>query len=207
MPEKVYPKSIRNMSHRSRVFAAITLPVELKTKIATLTEQLETENRNVEWRDAQKSHITLMFLGHIAQERLQAAAGSLKEVASRHQPFELITGPLDYFFTEKDGDRSVIFISVQDPERKLHTLYKDFARVLATQDFYPPERIHPHITLGKLDKDRDRAKQTQTLDKLTQDESLQNHSIPVTQLHLYEKLQQRGGEVRYRLLRTYTLSG
>ncbi|OGY09235.1 MAG: 2'-5' RNA ligase [Candidatus Blackburnbacteria bacterium RIFCSPHIGHO2_01_FULL_43_15b] len=204
MPEKVF-KNQRNVSKRARTFIAIPLPAELKDKIAALVARLESQNRSVTWQDPQKTHITLMFLGHIAQERVDAAAKALKETALTFSNFQLKTGNLDYLYTSDEEDNSALHISVVDSEKQLWELYKDLAKRLAAEGFYPPERLNPHITIGRIKKHRDRNIHTQTLDTLVQDKSLVGKTIPVETLNMYERLQQRGGLVRYRLLRSYSL--
>ncbi|MBI2590862.1 MAG: RNA 2',3'-cyclic phosphodiesterase [Candidatus Blackburnbacteria bacterium] len=204
MPEKIF-KSKRNTSKRSRTFIAIPLPEELKEKISHLVAKLEIQNRSVSWNDPQRAHITLIFLGQIAQERISAAASALKETAQSFSKFQLSTGNLGYFYTGNEEDSSVIYNSVLDEERHLHNLYKRLARNLAAEDFYPPERLNPHITIGRIKKHRDRNVHTNTLEKLIQDETLAGEKVPVETLNMYESLQERGGLVRYRLLRSYPL--
>ncbi|MBI4029263.1 MAG: RNA 2',3'-cyclic phosphodiesterase [Candidatus Blackburnbacteria bacterium] len=193
------------MSKRAHTFIAIPLLEELKEKIATLITKLEAQNNSVSWQDPQKTYITLMFLGHIAQERIGAAAKALKETAQTFSKFQLTAGNLDYLYTGDKEDSSVLYISAVDTEKQLWELYKDLARRLAAEDFYPPERLAPHITIGKIKKHRDRNIHTDTLDKLIQDESLIGEAIPVETLNMYESLQQRRGLVRHRLLRNYSL--
>lgn len=203
MPEKVY-KTTRNTSKRSRVFVAIPVPDELKTNIEELINKLRDANRFVVWQNMAKAHITLVFLGHIAQERVDVAAQVLKNVASHIKNFEVVTGLLDYFYTGDDGN-SVIYLSIKDPDKNLRELYNQLKKSLGNEDFYPPERLHPHITLGMMKKERDRNLQTQKLEELTQDESLANISIPVHEVNMYKSLQERGGATRYKLLRNYSL--
>jgi len=112
---------------------------------------------------------------------------------------------LDYLYTSDEEDNSALHISVVDSEKQLWELYKDLAKRLAAEGFYPPERLNPHITIGRIKKHRDRNIHTQTLDTLVQDKSLVGKTIPVETLNMYERLQQRGGLVRYRLLRSYSL--
>lgn len=204
MPEKVF-KNQRNASKRSRTFIAISLPLELKEKIGRLIAKLEIQNRSVSWSDPQKTHITLIFLGHIAQERINAASGALKETIQSFSKFQLSTGNLDYFYTGDEEDGSVLYISVLDAEKKLRQLYKNLARNLAAEDFYPPERLSPHIAIGRIKKHRDRNVHIDALKNLIQDQTLAGEKIPVETINMYENLQERGGLVRHRLLRSYSL--
>lgn len=198
MPEKIFKKSRRNMTKRSRIFMAIMLKDEVKEEVAKTVKKLEEKSDKAFWLDPTKAHIDIIYLGHIAQERVQAARDALKKTAESFAPFTVSTGLLDYIYTGASSDESVIVISIKDPEKTLREFYKILSDNLAQEEFYPPNRLQPHITLGRLKKVRDRNQQTQVLEKLISEE-LKEQTIEVDQVGLYEILPPEQSQ-RYRIL-------
>jgi len=170
------------------------VPKETKEEIARVTQNLQKKNFPVVWQDPEKAHITLIFLGHIAQERFEAAVSAVKKVAELQSPFELSTGQLDYFYSSTENSDSVILVGIQDPDRTLRNLYKELRNALGEEEFSPPTRLHPHITIGRLKKQKDRKHQTEMLLSLVE-EPVEGKTITVKSIGVMESIPDRGATI------------
>lgn len=190
MPDRPTYGRWRNTGPRTRTFIAIGLSEELKTHIAQIQEKLQRKNLPVIWENPQSTHITLLFLGHIAQERLSAAYQAMRTTLIKIQPFKIQTGPLEYFYTGEKSDTSIVYLSIQDRERELQKLFREITNSLRTEEFSPPHRLKDHITIGRLKKQRDRNIQTKVLESLTEEE-FPTQTIQVDQITFYEVMRTR----------------
>ena len=77
---------------RWRMFCAIELPEELRTSaaahIATLCKAAPPDAR-VSWQRAENLHLTVKFLGEIAQNRIAYLSEASSRAAKQSQPFNL----------------------------------------------------------------------------------------------------------------------
>lgn len=194
---------------RIRTFIALDLPRELKDKIAQLVEKLDeklTKDVQVNWVNPQKAHITLVFLGHISLQRVEDATTALRKTVEVAQKFELQTGGLSYFFSEKGSSRSsTIFFDIPDTEKNIRELYKALFDNLAAEGFFPPTRLVPHITLGRLGKLEREQNREEILSEII-DFPTEHTIFLANKVNVYESLQEnRGGKLRYHLLRSFEL--
>ncbi|MBI2268433.1 MAG: RNA 2',3'-cyclic phosphodiesterase [Candidatus Blackburnbacteria bacterium] len=198
---------------RSTAFIALSIPLETKEKIATLIEQLRRKNYPCVWTDPQQTHITLMFLGRISQERVNDAIKAIAKTAEGFVPFELKTDSINYFQREKRTGYQTLFIDVLDPERKLRELYKSLFENIADEEFFPPERLHPHITIGRLKKLKSKQEAQSTFSRIIAEDQEIYSSFVVDSINIYESIYQEPSGVtninqsktRYRLIRSIPL--
>ncbi|MDO8504104.1 MAG: RNA 2',3'-cyclic phosphodiesterase [bacterium] len=194
-----------------RTFIAIDPPAETKEEIAKIIETLkkkslsQTASRRIIWEDPQKFHFTLVFLGHIPQEKMEVAANVAREVAQNFPKFTLTGGSSSYFLKEKGSLDSVIFLNILDPEKILRILYKALFKLLAEAGFYPPERLSPHITIARL-----RGKHLRVTERKRILSYVADIDIPilkpflVSAINVYESIP-NGNSTRYHLLKSFPL--
>ena len=72
---------------KRRVFIAINLPENIKKKLAGYREKWP--EMPVRWTRQDNIHITLVFLGYIADEELINICESVKEVVSKNSSFSV----------------------------------------------------------------------------------------------------------------------
>jgi 2'-5' RNA ligase len=72
---------------RRRIFLAINLPEQIKSKLV----QRQQEFANLPLRLIKKTnlHITLLFIGYVDNEELLSICQFTREVAKKHEPFEV----------------------------------------------------------------------------------------------------------------------
>lgn len=190
---------------RLRVFIAVTPPKNLQDKIGKIQEQLKKKGFPISWEDPGKTHITLVFLGHITQARMEAAATAAEKTCVNFHPFEAQIFGLSYFF--KKGKDAIIFLGVKDPKKNFRRLYKELFKNLSSEGFYPPKRFTPHITLGRLKKQRRPHEKKKILSEIAETVVPDAGSFRVEQLDLYESIYDAdSNKQRYHLLKSFVLT-
>ena len=137
---------------RHRIFIAINLPEKIRKNLET--QQLRWADLPCRWTKEENLHITLAFLGYLNDEELVELCRITKEVASRHEPFEINLKKIIY---GPDSLRARMVWVEGESSNELAKLQKD----LEKENFTPYRRellrktgagrkYAPHITLGRL---------------------------------------------------------
>lgn len=191
---------------RIRTFIAITPPPEVTSQIGDILEKLQNQNSVVRWETPEKAHITLMFLGAIPQARVEEAVKAVSETANNFSKFSIRTDVVSYFYKDRSGNESIIFLSIYDPAKNIRKLHKLLARNLAAHEFSPGTHFSAHITIGRLKKQRYPHEQKRILSEIADTNIPRGNEFEVTHLNIYESISQGDGH-RHHLLRSFELQG
>lgn len=134
-----------------RSFVAIDLPDSFKEILHRNGEQLrrQVSGDSVRWARIEGIHLTLQFLGNVAQSDLLQIEAALTQVGQRHAPFTFTVGGVGCFPNLRKP--RVIWIGVQEETGALATLQRDVEKSLVPLGFKPEKRaFHPHLTLGRI---------------------------------------------------------
>ncbi len=140
------------MPDKTRTFLAIPVPDKIGEKLTRLQAQLAPDVPDVRWASATATafHLTLAFLGDVADVDLVRLCRAVNDAAKPHAPFELRLEGLGCFPDPRKA--RVLWVGMTGPGLEpLARLQKEVAAA-ATQAGCPPEdnRFHPHITLGRI---------------------------------------------------------
>ncbi|MHC4648373.1 MAG: RNA 2',3'-cyclic phosphodiesterase [Planctomycetota bacterium] len=135
-----------------RVFVAIDLDKEIRKALGDLQDRLrseaDTRKGDVKWVRPEAMHLTLKFLGEIKDQQLVEVCNITKEVALRHNSFELDVASVGHF-----GGRSarVLWVGCGHGNDSLYGLQKDLEQQLALAG-WPEERreFTGHLTLCRV---------------------------------------------------------
>jgi 2'-5' RNA ligase len=131
-----------------RVFVAIDLEPELKKALQDLVMRLKKTGADVRWVNFSGMHLTLKFVGEIAEGDLPAVQTVLRDLTRECAGFPLAlrgTGT----FPESRSPR-VLWVGVKE-EPGLMALAEEIEKRLAAEGFPPENRpFHPHLTLGRV---------------------------------------------------------
>jgi 2'-5' RNA ligase len=124
-----------------RLFLGLPIPPELAQALTRLTQAIELPKGR---RTAPENlHLTLVFLGEVAEPKLPAIEQELSEL--RFAPFSLKLTSLNTF-----PRAGVLFAEIEPTGPLLH-LQAKLAASMARCGFAPDARpYHPHITLARL---------------------------------------------------------
>lgn len=131
-----------------RLFIAIELRDEVKEALAAAIAQLRPRSPDSKWVKAEKTHLTLCFLGHLEEPLLPKLEAAMQEVATRHRPF-----PLSFAGGGAFGGRArprVLYVSVGGSADPLAALQADLVRAVSALGVVLEDRPYaPHLTLAR----------------------------------------------------------
>jgi len=133
-----------------RSFVAVELPDELKLELSKLQAQLKSGGGfGVKWVDPYSIHLTLKFLGNVAQDKIEAVTKALEEAGRGVAPFHLKLRDLGVFPNARRVQ--VVWVGVSGEADKLLELQKRIDSNLALLGFTPESRpFAPHLTLARV---------------------------------------------------------
>ena len=125
-----------------RLFFGLEVPPEIKGRLLKLRSAVP----GAKWQSAEQLHITLLFLGPVNQEDLEAVAGSARDIKS--EPFRLdVTGVNCFGQPQRPKN---LWAGVQ-PEAPVAGLNKGLLARMEKFGFGPERRVfRPHITLARF---------------------------------------------------------
>ncbi len=131
-----------------RVFIAVPLDPELRDAAAGLRRQLNSTADTLRWVPPGNLHLTLKFLGEIAEERLTTVAEAVREVAWRTGRFTITLTGAGAFPSARRPQ--VVWVGVKQGSDALVALARDLDAALHRMKF-PRERrpFRPHLTVAR----------------------------------------------------------
>ena len=133
-----------------RSFIAIDLPDSVQEMLTKVGQRLRDQvpHNSVRWIRVAGIHLTLQFLGDVAQADLPQIEAALTLVGQRHAPFTFTVGGVGCFPNAKRP--RVVWVGVQEETGVLKALQRDVTESLVPLGFRPEKRaFHPHLTLGR----------------------------------------------------------
>jgi 2'-5' RNA ligase len=121
-----------------RIFVAVELPADVRKKIGELIDQLKSAGATVKWVEEQNLHLTLKFIGEVADKEIDRWLGSIEEKVGGTGAFEI---KLEGMGTFPEGKQPrVVWVGVSQGQDKLENL----ARWLDEKEFVS------HATIGRI---------------------------------------------------------
>jgi RNA 2',3'-cyclic 3'-phosphodiesterase len=134
-----------------RLFIAINLPDNEIRRLSDALAGLASYDLAVRWVDADSLHITLKFLGEVAEARLPALRAALAEALEGAARFDVALGNLGAF---PSLARPNIFWLGVAPTPELLVLQQRTDDAMGALGFEREQRaFRPHITIGRARKD------------------------------------------------------
>ena len=140
-----------------RAFIAIELPATLQDAIGTQTIRLRQTLRDdlVRWVPTQNMHLTLKFIGNIANSHLEFLKHLLIRTAGSHPQFDLQIGGIGSFPTPKRP--RVIWAGIHAPV-DLVSLQRNIEAGTSRLGYEKEEHpFSPHLTIGRVRQNIDPA--------------------------------------------------
>lgn len=139
-----------------RTFIAIEVPEPVRLAVAALSQRLQARNVRASWVKPENMHLTLRFLGDIAEDDIEPLVERLAGGYANQTPFTLYVRGTGAFPNLKRP--SVVWVGMGPVEgvlTEVHAVAEDAARSIGL----PPDnkRFHPHLTLARIRVDRQAA--------------------------------------------------
>jgi 2'-5' RNA ligase len=139
-----------------RLFVALEIPAVVRDNLAALIKEFrelssQVADKRPRWVRPENLHVTLKFIGEVAEAKVDGIRGALSTVHADSQ-LELRLQGLGFFPNES---RPTVLWTGLDTSTNLQTLTGDIDRVLATQGIASEKRAFvPHLTLARFDPPR-----------------------------------------------------
>jgi 2'-5' RNA ligase len=132
-----------------RLFIAINLDPSLKALLADIQGKLKTAEAPVRWVKPEQLHLTLKFLGEVAEASLPALRDVLGRCLAEVSAFPLSFSQLGAF--PPKGTPRVIWVGVSEGGQEVERVYACIEGALHPFGFPREDRpLHPHLTLGRV---------------------------------------------------------
>ncbi len=136
-----------------RAFVAIPLPDAVRERLGAIQDHLRPARADVKWVDPGLMHVTLKFLGDLADAGRAVLEEGLRRVAADAAPFDLAVGGLGTF--PASGSPRVVWAGVSAEAGRLAALAAAVEQAADAAGFPPEGRPYsPHITLGRVKSPR-----------------------------------------------------
>lgn len=177
-----------------RLFVAFDLPDAQKARVEALVEALRPRV-DARWTRAEGRHVTLVFLGETAAERLPALTQALDAVAARHRPHALHVAGAGTFGSASHP--RVLWLGLDGDLDAARALQADLQATLEVKDEH--DGWAPHLTLARAKHPKGDVGLVEAARELERERFA---PFPVDEVVLFES---RGG--RYFVVHTAKLSG
>jgi 2'-5' RNA ligase len=182
-----------------RLFVALEIPSAVRENLAALLASLRAITKEPRWVRAENLHVTLKFLGEVAEEKLEAARAALSGIRS-DQAVTLEFRGLGFFPNEKHPR---VFWAGVEASANLKTLAGDLEGAMEKLGFPREKReFSPHLTLARFERPR----LSEALRKaITESAKREFGSVRTGEFHLIQsKLKPSGAE--YTTVTTFQFS-
>ena len=131
----------------ARTFVAIFPPREVREALVHAARNLRN-SRNFRLVGQEKIHLTLKFLGDVAEQDLGTIAKALQPLGESHDPFEASTSTFGAFPSVQNA--RVLWAGIEQGSDHLRTIAETVEDLLFPAGFERESRPYiPHLTLGR----------------------------------------------------------
>jgi len=177
-----------------RIFIAITLPEAIIEKIEIIQAKLKKTGADVKWVKPTNIHLTLKFLGYIADGELSKVKDKLTKIAQEFSPFSVYIEGINGF-PSMDNPR-VIWIGISKGAELVKGINKAVEENLSKAGLLREERpFHPHLTLGRCRS----AKHKDKLIKEMKEQSTFIGELKINKISIYKSTLTSQGPIYNRL--------
>ena len=135
---------------RIRTFIAVELGTSVIKRAGDLIDKLRVADAEVNWVRPQQMHLTLKFLGDVADTDTPDICNVVSQVARQFEPFEVICRGAGAF---PDIQRpKTLWIGLGEGAEELKSLQAAIDDALKSELGYGREArgFHPHLTIGRV---------------------------------------------------------
>jgi RNA 2',3'-cyclic 3'-phosphodiesterase len=138
---------------RIRSFIAVEMSPRVVARVGELIDKLRVASQDITWVRQQQMHITLKFLGDVADTETPDICRVVRGVAERFEPFEITCRGAGAF--PSTANPRTLWIGVQDGAEELKQLQAAIDEALKKELGFAKEQrgFHPHLTIGRLKRD------------------------------------------------------
>lgn len=138
-----------------RLFVAVALPETVRADLTAALAPARSVSKAARWVEGDALHVTLQFLGHVADDRVDELSGALEPAVAEQRAFHMI---LRGFGAFPDAARGRVWWVGVEAAPALMSLQRAVEKALQPLGFEPEARpFHPHVTVARAARDATRA--------------------------------------------------
>ena len=135
-----------------RSFLAFELPREIGQVVTDISGKLRNTSLRVRWVKPENIHLTLVFLGSIRPEHLDAVQEQTRAVCEGHQPFNIKLRGMGIFGNRRHP--RVLWLGLDGDLKGMGVFRDELQQPLQPFGVQTEKRaFNPHLTLGRFRKD------------------------------------------------------
>jgi RNA 2',3'-cyclic 3'-phosphodiesterase len=186
-----------------RAFISLNLSEEKKKEVFEIQSEvkklLDSDEINfIKWEGRDKFHQTIFFLGDVEDNIIQNISTDLEKIKSEINFNEIKFTATGINAFPKLRYPRVLIVELENPDGNAFTVYDKICEKLSCCGFKPDKKFHPHITLGRVKRDK-----KINLESLRDKINL-NLSFTLNDFYLMESKLDSHGSV-YREIKRFTL--
>lgn len=132
-----------------RTFVCIEIPESLKEQIAALQRELRPKGAQVSWTKPENIHLTIKFLGDVAQPKVETVRRAVERAAASVAQFEVEIAGAGCFPSLRSP--RVLWVGLSGLPAALKQLQASVEDELAREGFSrEPKKFSPHLTIARI---------------------------------------------------------
>jgi 2'-5' RNA ligase len=149
---------------RIRTFLAVDLAKPIRERIVALQEELAQTGIEIKWTEPENLHVTLVFLGEVADREVPRVCSIASEAVQGRSPFRLMVETVGCFPNPRRP--RIVWVGTGQGKQELVQIHDALEPPLFELGYRREERRYaPHITLGRVKGDRPSERLAATLAK------------------------------------------
>jgi len=142
-----------------RVFISLNLSEEKKREVFEIQSEVKklldsSIIDSIKWEGRDKFHQTIYFLGDVEDNIIQNISNDLEKIKSEIRFNEIKFNATGINAFPKLRYPRVIIVELENSDGSAFMLYDKICEKLNAYGFKPDKKFHPHITLGRVRRDR-----------------------------------------------------
>lgn len=136
-----------------RLFVAILLDEAVREALRRVQESLRKRCADVRWTPPHQVHLTVKFLGEVADRRVSEVAGAIDRAAKGSSPFTMTVSGTGCF--PPRGAARIVWAAAEEPSGAMVACVAAVEEELARLGFAKESRpFAAHLTIGRVREDR-----------------------------------------------------
>jgi 2'-5' RNA ligase len=186
-----------------RTFLAVDLTAEVRAALAAAQRGLDAAGARIKWVADDNRHVTVKFLGDVADGQLAAVCEAAAAAARGARPFEFAVRGL-LLVPPRGRQVRIIWAGVDDPSGRMAALYARVEAAIGELGFAPEGRaFRPHVTVARIKSVGDATRLRRSAEPLAEQDF---GTVAAAALVAYSSKLTRGGPV-YAPMATAPLGG
>ncbi len=134
-----------------RSFLAFELPADIKKAITAVSRRGRELPLDMRWVKRDNIHLTIVFMGNVPEEKIQAIGESVKKVCTGTDPFDVNSGGLGFFGNRRHP--RVLWMGLNGDICRMGRFRDALQKSLKPFGIKTERRtFRPHLTLGRFKK-------------------------------------------------------